>query len=178
MVQSSDRAPRARSRWTPSPFATNVAGVAQVGRGECIRPVKGSNHTIRMAQVGPLREAEVSLADLTVLVGPQASGKSIFLQVFKLLLDLEHAAAALGRHGYVWTPSVPSFLEVFMGEGMGGVWGEDSRVWLDGAADRLEERLARARRSSREASAFYIPAQRVLGFEGGLAAALPGLRAA
>lgn len=43
--------------------------------------------SLRLDRVGQIVCADVRLADLTVLVGPQATGKSIFLQFLKLVLD-------------------------------------------------------------------------------------------
>lgn len=37
--------------------------------------------------LGPIRNAEVGFGDLTVLVGPQATGKSLFLQILKLVRE-------------------------------------------------------------------------------------------
>ena len=42
---------------------------------------------LRVKNVGPIRTADVTPGDLTVFVGPQATGKSIFLQILKLLVD-------------------------------------------------------------------------------------------
>lgn len=39
---------------------------------------------------GPIDHVSVDFADLTLLVGPQASGKSLFLQLLKLIIDKEH----------------------------------------------------------------------------------------
>ena len=41
---------------------------------------------IKLANLGQIKEADVQFGDLTVLVGPQATGKSIFLQLLKLLM--------------------------------------------------------------------------------------------
>jgi len=35
---------------------------------------------IKIKSFGPIEEADVTFGDLTLLVGPQASGKSIFIQ--------------------------------------------------------------------------------------------------
>ena len=43
--------------------------------------------TMRLRNVGQITDADLSFGDLTVLVGPQASGKSITLQWVKLLQD-------------------------------------------------------------------------------------------
>ena len=40
-----------------------------------------------LKNIGPIREANVRFGDLTILVGPQATGKSVFLQLFKPVLD-------------------------------------------------------------------------------------------
>ncbi len=36
---------------------------------------------------GPIKNANVGFGDLTILIGPQASGKSLFLELFKLMKD-------------------------------------------------------------------------------------------
>lgn len=40
---------------------------------------KQSLKRVRLVDVGPIQQADISLGDLTVLVGPQATGKSLFL---------------------------------------------------------------------------------------------------
>jgi len=47
---------------------------------------------LRIENFGPIVEAEVEFGDLTVFVGSQATGKSLFLQIFKLLQD----------RGFIW----------------------------------------------------------------------------
>lgn len=42
---------------------------------------------LHLANVGQIREATLEFGDLTVFVGPQATGKSIALQMLKLLVD-------------------------------------------------------------------------------------------
>ena len=77
---------------------------------------------------GPIKKADVTLGDLNVSVGPQASGKSLFWQLLKLLLDtwsVHHA----GR--LVWTDTLRVEGETPDGAGFGaanalatviGVW--------------------------------------------------------
>ena len=43
--------------------------------------------TLKLKNIGPISEADVQFGDLTVLVGPQATGKGIFIQFLKLILD-------------------------------------------------------------------------------------------
>jgi predicted ATPase len=42
---------------------------------------------LALRNLGPIEAADLEFGDLTVLVGPQATGKSIALQFLKLLLD-------------------------------------------------------------------------------------------
>jgi len=45
------------------------------------------NEIPQLKHIGPIQEADIEFGDLTVPVCPQATGKSIFLQFLKLLLD-------------------------------------------------------------------------------------------
>ena len=50
----------------------------------------------KLKSFGPIDEADVHFGDLTLLVGPQASGKSIFIQLLKLLLDKNNIRKTFG----------------------------------------------------------------------------------
>ena len=43
---------------------------------------------LKLQKIGPIKDADLEFGDLTVFVGPQASGKSIALQWLKLLEDV------------------------------------------------------------------------------------------
>jgi len=123
--------------------------------------------TIEMSHVGPITEAKVTLGDLTVLVGPQASGKSIFLQFVKLLVDTGAVLAALKRYGLEWRKDIGRFLDIYLGEGMGSVWSDNgSRVSFRGKPIELGTLVARQRKRTAE-TMFFIPAQRVLTLRNG-----------
>jgi hypothetical protein len=116
---------------------------------------------LRLANVGPIKEAEIEFGDLTVLVGPQASGKSIFLQFLKLLMDSGAICDALQRHGLDWS-NPREFLEVYLGEGMGALWKpKELKLVVDGERRLLKDLADIAQKRAPE-SLFYIPAQRVL----------------
>jgi hypothetical protein len=122
--------------------------------------------TLRVSAVGQLEEAEIRFGDLTVLVGPQATGKSIFLELFKLVTDTGAVLAELRRYGLDWSKDghkdVGRFLGVYLGEGMQGIWREGrSAMAFNGRAVDLK-RLVSRQRPRREESTFFIPAQRVL----------------
>jgi hypothetical protein len=115
---------------------------------------------LRLEHVGPINKAEVEFGDLTVLVGPQASGKSIFLQFLKLVVDSGAICETLQRDGLEWS-NPREFLEVYLGEGMGALWKPKSKLAVDGRRMSLPGLTAPVQKTALE-SLFYIPAQRVL----------------
>jgi hypothetical protein len=112
--------------------------------------------------VGQIKRADVTFGDLTVLVGPQASGKSIFLQFLKLLVDPGHVLSELKKYGLDWERKVTTFLDIYLGEGMNAAWREsNSRLSLAGHDVDLATLVSKQKKDKRE-SLFFIPAQRVL----------------
>lgn len=117
--------------------------------------------TLELRNVGPIQRAELVLGDLTVLVGPQATGKSVALQFLKLFLDNGPIVMALRKSGLDWDEDVTQFLDVYLGEGMRSGWSESSVVRWQGDAVDLREWIKPRRGKSAE-KCFFIPAQRVL----------------
>lgn len=108
----------------------------------------------RFAQIA---EVDVTFGDLTLLVGPQATGKSLVLQLLKLGLDGGRIAATLSRNGFEWK-NQRDFDAVYFGEGMAQAWRSDTVVELGGK--RVSTPPKRA--SSDKPRLFYIPAHRTL----------------
>jgi len=123
--------------------------------------------TLNIHQLGQIKEASLTFGDLTVLVGPQATGKSIALQLLKLMVDAGQVQAELGRYGLDWSGDLPAFFDVYFGEGMQSIWrpGETSVEW-DGKSVDLPQWAAH-KRKNKEESLFFIPAQRVLALRDG-----------
>jgi hypothetical protein len=121
---------------------------------------------LKLERVGQIQEAAVEFGDLTVLVGPQATGKSIFLQFLKLLLDVGYIHEQLRKHGIDWNRSLSDFLRVYLGEGMQNVWHSASGLTVNDCPFDIQE-IALVRNRSRDAKLFYIPAQRVLSLANG-----------
>jgi energy-coupling factor transporter ATP-binding protein EcfA2 len=123
-----------------------------------------SNPRLQLKNVGQIEDTDIEFGDLTVLVGPQATGKSIFLQFLRLLVDTGYVIDELRKHGLVWNKDIGHFLDIYLGEGMRGVWRNgDNRsviIYNDDPID-LSTVIQRRRRSKTE-SLFFIPAQRVL----------------
>jgi hypothetical protein len=111
---------------------------------------------------GPIGHADVTFGDLTVLVGPQATGKSVFLECLNLVVDAGYIQEELTRHGLDWGRRLDPFLDLYFGEGMMGLWRErQTTVELNEAKVDFQS-LASRKRPSKNQSLFFIPAQRVL----------------
>lgn len=123
--------------------------------------------TLNIQNLGQVREANLTFGDLTVLVGPQATGKSIALQLLKLMVDAGQVQAELARYGLDWSGRLPEFLDVYFGEGMRSVWRpQKSSIEWEGKKVDLAQ-LARRKRKTKDESLFFIPAQRVLALRDG-----------
>lgn len=62
--------------------------------------------------LGQIKDAQIELGDFTVLVGPQASGKSILLQMMKLCVDGPGIRHAMKNHGVSDKGDLNMFLEL------------------------------------------------------------------
>jgi hypothetical protein len=118
--------------------------------------------SLTLENVGQIKKADITFGDLTVLVGAQATGKSIFLQFLKLMADMGAIQNELKDYGADWDKDLPTFLDLFLGEGMKSVWdSKTSRLLLNGNPQNLGKLVSRLQRDKTE-SLFLIPAQRVL----------------
>ena len=79
-----------------------------------------------------------SEGDLTVLVGKQATGKTLFLEMLKLAVDTGYIQSELTSHGFDWGKKKETFFDLYLGEGMRSVLQEASRIVIDGKPHRLE----------------------------------------
>src|SRR6266699_7262299 len=123
--------------------------------------------TLNIQNLGQIKEASLSFGDLTVLVGPQATGKSIALQLLKLMLDAGQVQEEMGKYGLDWEHRLPEFLDVYLGEGMRAVWQEGSTsIEWEGKPVDLPQ-MAKRKRPNKEETLFFIPAQRVLALRDG-----------
>jgi hypothetical protein len=123
--------------------------------------------TLEIHNLGQIRQASLAFGDLTVFVGPQATGKSIALQLLKLMVDTGQVQGELNRYGIDWSGKLADFLDAYFGEGMRSIWksGRTKIRWQDKEVDL--ERLAKRNRPPKEENLFFIPAQRVLALRDG-----------
>lgn len=123
-------------------------------------------HHMKLANIGPIKEADLAFGDLTVLVGPQATGKSIAFEFLKLLIDTGQVQQQMTRYGLDWKGDWREFLDAYLGEGMHSIWSAASQVlWGDEVI--AAEKLAHRRRPKADEYMFLIPAQRVLALRDG-----------
>lgn len=115
---------------------------------------------LKIKSFGPINQADVDFGDLTLLVGSQASGKSIFLQLLKLLIDKNNIRKTVEQFGYVWKNDT-DILNLFFGEDMADIWKNNSLINFDGK-DILENFLTARMTKQFDERLFYVPAQRIL----------------
>lgn len=127
--------------------------------------------TIKINSLGPIRDATITFADLTLFVGSQATGKSILLQLIKLMIDKSHIRKTLAQYGYVWGNEADTILDRFFGEGMSAIWNEETSIKFDDKLftknDLLPSRGKGKELKDTEEMLFYVPAQRVVCLQNG-----------
>ena len=122
---------------------------------------------LKLTSLGQIPEADITFGDLTVFVGEQASGKSILLQLMKLILDGDDIIRTLKKHGFDWHGKTEHFLSLYFGEGMEKIWSTTAtKITVDNEMFELGEVLAKKQKKKAE-SLFLIPAQRVMTLKDG-----------
>ena len=120
---------------------------------------------IELTSLGQISEADISFGDLTVFVGEQASGKSILLQLMKLISDAGNITQTLKKHGFDWQKKSENFLSVYFGEGMEQIWQDGiTKVNVDKVDFTPRKALSRRKRDK---TFFLIPAHRVVTLKDG-----------
>jgi len=116
--------------------------------------------TLEISNFAQIDSARIEFGDLTVLVGPQATGKSLLLQWFKMALDAGEVVSALREAGHdVSEPS--GLIDLVFGEGMSSAWHPDTtRVEFD-SRELRPSAWSRGRKKG-DPRVLYIPAHRAL----------------
>ncbi len=115
---------------------------------------------------GPIRHIDVELGDLTVLIGAQATGKSLFLQIFKLLKDKGAITKSLENYGYVVNGKFENLLNRYLGEGLASMLTDKSEFIVDGE-EYSRSYFEKSSDTDQADKVFYIPAQRILSIADG-----------
>lgn len=131
--------------------------------------IRQRTNKLSLKSVGPIQSADVAFGDLTVIVGPQATGKSIFLQTLKLVLDRDHIHDTFKHHSLVFNGDGSAFLGGYYGKGMAAAWkpGVSELRW-NGQACTLPELAKPSKSKQRKERLFFIPAQRVMSLSRGV----------
>lgn len=116
---------------------------------------------------GPIKEVDIDFGDLTLLIGAQASGKSLFLQMFKLIKDRVAITKSLENYGFIVNNKLENLLNRYLGEGLSNMWSEESEFILNDKpyTRRCFENPFKG--SNIADKVFYIPAQRILSIADG-----------
>lgn len=122
--------------------------------------------SFRIKDFGPIEEISIDFGDLTILVGPQASGKSIALETLKLAVDRDSIIDTLDRYNYIIGHDPKKILNVYYGEGMSNIWKETSIIEYDKQEIKLKQ-LPKNASQFHDETLFYIPAQRILSISDG-----------
>ena len=121
--------------------------------------------SLKLTALGQIPEADITFGDLTVFVGEQASGKSILLQLVKLVLDAGDITRTLKKHGFDWQKKSDNFLSLYFGEGMQRIWNKDeTKVTVDKVDFTPRKALSKRKRDK---TFFLIPAHRVVTLKDG-----------
>jgi hypothetical protein len=124
---------------------------------------------LHIENFGPIKNADITLRDLNISVGPQASGKSLFWQLLKLLLDAPTIRDEFHRFNIDWGKDIRGFLSLYFGEGMEHLNSPDTVIQLDGQTRSLDKLFERRKGNGERAEdMFYVPAQRVMALRDGL----------
>lgn len=122
---------------------------------------------LTLSSLGQISEADIVFGDLTVFVGEQASGKSILLQMIKLILDADNITQTLKKHGYDWQKKTDDFLSLYFGEGMAGIWDNAATSISIDSQDCDLNKILSKRTGQKGENLFLIPAHRVVSLKDG-----------
>lgn len=116
--------------------------------------------TLSVRNFAQIKSADIEFGDLTVLVGPQGSGKSLLLQLFKLARDQVEIMSALKDAGHI-IETRQHLLDIYLGQGMRHAWGRYTKLLLDGKEIDIDQ-IPRKKGKTVQGSVFYIPAHRAM----------------
>jgi energy-coupling factor transporter ATP-binding protein EcfA2 len=118
---------------------------------------KSSGLTLRIQNFAHLRDVQIELGDLTVLVGPQGVGKSLALQWLKVAMDGKQIVQALDESGDSTRPD--RLIDLIFGEGMAPSWKKNTAITFGGQG--ISPKSLHEQGEGGE-KLFFVPAQRSL----------------
>lgn len=125
-------------------------------------------NSFKVENFGPIGKADVKFGDLTFIIGAQASGKSLFLELLKLLEDKDDIVATLKKYNYIINKNnKTNLLDAYFGNGLAGIWTKNTKIKYDGRDLSSVSSLMRGNVEDVEEKLFYIPAQRIFSISDG-----------
>ena len=122
---------------------------------------------ISIKNFGPIKDVNLELGDLTILLGAQASGKSLLLQMFKLAKDRKSIVKRLDNYGFIVKENADNLLNRYLGEGLSTMWNDKTSLVVDGETYKAKDALVKNPAKEIVDKVFYIPAQRILSISDG-----------
>lgn len=127
---------------------------------------------LKIRNFGPIKEADIDFGHLTFLIGPQASGKSLSLELLKLIIDKQHIISTLRNYNYILSKTdARNILEWYFGEGLSALFKEETQIsWAENlfTPQDLLKTISKQKASEvQKESVFYVPAQRILSISDG-----------
>ena len=146
-----------------------------MGKGAYIWSVENNIKTMAntdslyIENLGPIQSAQVDFGDLTILVGPQASGKTIFAELFKLIKDKDYILHSIEDTYKISVADTleDSTLDKYFGNGMHSIWNNQTIVSFNGKLFDTSELYSYKEELSNLFSIYYIPARRSSEFDEG-----------
>ena len=121
---------------------------------------------LSISNFGPIGHVSVNFGDITLLVGPQASGKSLFLELLKYIVDKEYILANLRKYNYIIDKKNPKkVLDVIFGDGMNSIFKPETEILFNDKVLSMDTLIKR--NVPKKELMFYIPAQRILSIADG-----------
>jgi hypothetical protein len=134
-----------------------------VKRGSENRVIKSMEQrmkSLKLKNIGPITEADIEFGDLTVFVGGQAMGKSIAMEMVKIIEDAGYIRQRMESFGLDCSKPEKLFSNYF-GAGKDKIWTEGkSEITRDAKNITRQDMFAKNR--TKDMKTFYIPAQRVV----------------
>ncbi len=123
---------------------------------------------LKLKNFAILEHCELEIGDLNFFVGEQGTGKSLVLQLLKLIRDKKFIRKTLENHGFRWGDANLN-LEHYFGEGMSELWDEKTEVIFENSKINKSDLEPKRRETYQDSveTIFYIPAQRILTLEDG-----------
>jgi len=117
--------------------------------------------TLQVKNFAQIDDAQMEFGDLTVLVGPQATGKSLLLQWLKIAIDIGEIVFALKEAGHDVKTS-KNLLDLTFGEGMSAAWTEGETVVKFNGSPVSPDSWTKGVKRKQQGKVFFIPAHRAL----------------